>query len=209
MALPADALPSLVAVAVVIARRVAESEATIGGQLAGHGVQPLADWSVMLEDATHLAHIAAEGDGYRVTNGGINSRVATAWRPGEALFRGQVDGHAVTVQVDRDGVFHRLTYRGVTLPVKVLPPRAAELLAAMPAKPEPDLSRNLLSPMPGLLVSLAVREGQEVKAGEALAVVEAMKMENVLRAERDATVAKVRAKAGDSLAVDQVILEFV
>jgi propionyl-CoA carboxylase alpha chain len=209
MALPADALPSLVAVAVVIARRVAESDATIGGQLAGHGAQPLADWSVMLEDATHLAHIAAEGDGYRVTNGGINSLVVTAWRPGDALFRGQVDGHAVTVQVDRDGVFHRLTYRGVTLPVKVLPPRAAELLAAMPAKPEPDPSRNLLSPMPGLLVSLAVREGQEVKAGEALAVVEAMKMENVLRAERDATVAKVRAKAGDSLAVDQIILEFV
>ncbi len=208
IALPADALPSLVAIAVAIARRVAESEAGITGQLAGHEAKPLADWSVMLGGETHLAHIAPEGDGYRVTNGGTNCLVVSAWRAGEALFRGHVDGRAVTVQVDRDGIFHRLTYRGVTLPVKVLSPRAAELLAAMPAKPEPDPSRHLLSPMPGLLVSLSVREGQEVKAGETLAVVEAMKMENVLRAERDATVAKVRAKAGDSLAVDQVILEF-
>ena len=78
----------------------------------------------------------------------------------------------------------------------------------MPEKPKPDLSRHLLSPMPGLLVSIAVGEGQEVKAGEELAVVEAMKMENVLRAERDGRVAKLCAKPGDSLAVDQVILEF-
>ena len=78
----------------------------------------------------------------------------------------------------------------------------------MPVKVAADTSRLVLSPMPGLLTSLAVEEGQEVKAGEALAVVEAMKMENVLRAERDGTVAKLRAEAGDSLAVDQVILEF-
>ena len=208
IALPADALPSLVAIAVVIARRVAESETAIGGQLAGHEAKPLADWSVILGETAYLAHIAVEGGGYRVSNGGINALVASSWRPGEPLFRGEVDGKPVTAQVDRDGIFHRLTYRGVTSPVKVLPPRAADLLAKMPVKPEPDHSRHLLSPMPGLLVSLAVREGQEVKAGEALAVVEAMKMENVLRAERDATVAKVRAKTGDSLAVDQVILEF-
>ena len=208
IALPAEAQPSLVAVAVAIARRVAEAEASIDGQLAGHEAKPLADWSVVLADATYLAHIAPEGDGYRVRNGGIDCLVTSPWRPGEPFFRGKVDGRPVTVQVDRDGIFHRLTYRGVTVPVKVLPPRAAELLAAMPAKPEPDHSRHLLSPMPGLLVSLAVQEGQDVKAGEALAVVEAMKMENVLRAERDGTVAKLRAKAGDSLAVDQVILEF-
>jgi len=78
----------------------------------------------------------------------------------------------------------------------------------MPHKPAPDLSKYILSPMPGLLVSLAVKEGQAVKAGEALAVVEAMKMENVLKAERDGTVKKVHQKAGDSLAVDQMILEF-
>jgi propionyl-CoA carboxylase alpha chain len=124
------------------------------------------------------------------------------------LFRGTVDGHPVTIQVDRDGIGYRLTYRGITVPVQVLPPRVAELLAAIPPKPETGLSRSLLAPMPGLLLSLMVKEGQDVKAGEELAVVEAMKMENVLRAERDARVAKIRVQAGDSLAVDQVILEF-
>jgi propionyl-CoA carboxylase alpha chain len=88
-----------------------------------------------------------------------------------------------------------------------LSPRAAELLAMMPEKEPADTSRLLLSPMPGLLTQLSVDEGQEVKAGEALAIVEAMKMENVLRAERDGKVAKLCAKPGDSLAVDQVILE--
>ncbi len=87
-------------------------------------------------------------------------------------------------------------------------PRAAELHALMPEKEAPDLSKFLLSPMPGLLVKVSVAEGQEVKAGEELAVIEAMKMENVLRAEQDATVASIQAAAGDSLRVDQVIIEF-
>jgi len=134
--------------------------------------------------------------------------VTTEWQPGQPLLRAGIDGAAVTFQLDRDGIGFRLTRAGTVLGVKVLPPRAAALLAQMPVKQPPDLSRYLLSPMPGLLVSVAVGEGQEVKAGEELAVVEAMKMENVLRAERDGTVAKVRARAGDSLAVDQVILEF-
>jgi propionyl-CoA carboxylase alpha chain len=91
---------------------------------------------------------------------------------------------------------------------QVLPPRAAELLSMMPQKQPADTSRLVLSPMPGLLTAVIVDEGQEVKAGEPLVVVEAMKMENVLRAERDGRVAKLCAKPGDSLAVDQVILEF-
>jgi propionyl-CoA carboxylase alpha chain len=99
-------------------------------------------------------------------------------------------------------------HRGVVRHAQALSPRAAELLALMPEKKAPDTSRLLLSPMPGLLASVAVAPGQEVKAGEALAVVEAMKMENVLRAERDGRVARIRAAPGDSLAVDQVILEF-
>jgi propionyl-CoA carboxylase alpha chain len=139
---------------------------------------------------------------------GRSQRIATRWQPGQPLFRATIDNRAAIFQLDRDGVGVRLTRAGATLAIKVLPPRAAELLLQMPEKQAPDLSRFLLSPMPGLLVSVAVDEGQEVKAGEELAVVEAMKMENVLRAERDGKVAKVRAKAGDSLAVDQVILEF-
>jgi len=90
----------------------------------------------------------------------------------------------------------------------VLTGRAAQLDAHMPEKQAPDMSRFLLSPMPGLLVSLAVHPEEEVKAGQTLAVVEAMKMENILKAERDGKVAKLHAKPGDSLAVDQVILEF-
>jgi propionyl-CoA carboxylase alpha chain len=104
---------------------------------------------------------------------------------------------------------YRLQHRGTRVDAEVMSPRAAELLARMPVKSAPDLSRFLLSPMPGLLREVAVRPGQAVKAGERLAVIEAMKMENILRAERDGVVGKVSAQAGESLAVDQVILEFV
>ena len=124
------------------------------------------------------------------------------------LFRGTVDGAATLFQIERAGIGWRLERGGAVLELKVLPPAAAEALARMPAKQASDLSRHLVSPMPGLLVSLAVTEGQEVKAGEELAVIEAMKMENVLRAERDGTIKKLCARPGDSLAVDQIILEF-
>ena len=113
------------------------------------------------------------------------------------------------MQIERlPGAGFRLVHRGVVRRAQVLSPRAAELLALMPEKRAADTSRLLLSPMPGLLSSLAVTQGQEVKAGEPLAIVEAMKMENVLRAERDGRIAAIRAKPGDSLAVDEVILEF-
>ena len=114
-----------------------------------------------------------------------------------------------TVQIDRlPGAAFRLVHGGVIRRAQVLSPRAAELLALMPEKQASDTSRLLLSPMPGLLSSVTVSQGQEVKAGEPLAIVEAMKMENVLRAERDGRIARIRANPGDSLAVDQVILEF-
>jgi propionyl-CoA carboxylase alpha chain len=102
----------------------------------------------------------------------------------------------------------RIDWRGLSVAARVMRPRTAALDRLMPVKVPPDTSKFLLCPMPGLVVSLAVSEGQEVKTGETLAVVEAMKMENVLRAERDATVSKIVAKPGDSLAVDAVILEF-
>jgi propionyl-CoA carboxylase alpha chain len=139
---------------------------------------------------------------------GGSHEVVTDWRPGEPLFRATVDGRPGVWQVDREGVGWRLTQRGVAVSARVLPPRAAKLFDLMPVKQAPDLSRFLLSPMPGLLVRVAVKAGQEVKAGEELAVIEAMKMENVLRAERDAKVGAIKASAGESVAVDQVILEF-
>jgi propionyl-CoA carboxylase alpha chain len=134
--------------------------------------------------------------------------VETNWSPGEPLLRGRIDGRPVVVQIDAVGSGWRLIYEGGQADALVLTPRQAELYALMPVKAAPDTSKFLLSPMPGLLASVAVSEGQEVKTGEVLAVVEAMKMENVLRAARDGTVKALHAKAGDSLRVDQKIIEF-
>jgi propionyl-CoA carboxylase alpha chain len=134
--------------------------------------------------------------------------VETVWAPGEPLLQASVDGQPVVVQVDAVGSGWRLINEGGQAEALVLTPRQAELYALMPVKAAPDTSKFLLSPMPGLLASVAVSEGQEVKAGEVLAVVEAMKMENVLRAVRDGTVKTLHANAGDSLRVDQKIIEF-
>lgn len=134
--------------------------------------------------------------------------VASSWRPGEPVWHGRVDGKAIAVQVRPilNGV--ALAHAGTATEARVYTRREAELAALMPEKVAADTSKQLLCPMPGLVKAIAVAEGQEVKAGETLAIVEAMKMENVLKAERDGTVAKIHAKEGDSLAVDAVILEF-
>ena len=152
--------------------------------------------------------VAVEGGAYRVERDGESWLAATDWRPGSPVMHLRIEDRIVAVQVERlRGRGFRLVHRGVVRRVQVLPPRAAELLQKMPEKTPADTSRLVLSPMPGLLTQLVVGEGQEVKAGEPLAIVEAMKMENVLRAGRDGQVAKLRANSGDSLAVDQVILE--
>ncbi len=151
-------------------------------------------------------HVVVDANGIKV--GDRTIRIDTDWAPGKPLFHAKIDGETVAVQVDAFGSGWRLTHEGGQAEALVLTPRQAELYALMPVKAAPDTSKFLLSPMPGLLASVAVSEGQEVKAGEALAVVEAMKMENVLRATRDGTVKTLHAKAGDSLRVDQKIIEF-
>jgi propionyl-CoA carboxylase alpha chain len=163
---------------------------------------------VRIDGEAHEIRVEPEGSAARLRGAVEDCLVESDWRPGAPLFQGRIDGRAVTVQVDRRGPSYRLTHGGAEVEALVVRPRVAELAARMPAKASPDLSRLLLSPMPGLLVRLAVEEGQEVKTGEELAVVEAMKMENVLRAERDGVVATVHARPGASLAVDQAILEF-
>ncbi|MBB5041628.1 acetyl-CoA carboxylase biotin carboxylase subunit [Shinella fusca] len=152
------------------------------------------DWVVKLDDAYHA-----------VT---ADESVKSDWRPGEPVWRGTVGGRSVTAQIRPLANGMRIDWQGLSVRSRVFTPRLAELDALMPVKLPPDTSKMLLCPMPGLVVSIAVAEGQEVKAGETLAVVEAMKMENVLRAERDLTVGAIRAKAGESLAVDAVIMEF-
>ena len=190
-------------------RRVREREAAIDGKLAGRLPEIAERCTVLLAGKQHSVAVRPDGSAYRVEIGGESALAATDWQPGEVLLRARLEQRVVTVQVERlPGSAFRLVHGGVIRRAQVLSPRAAELLALMPAKKAADTSRLLLSPMPGLLSSLAVTQGQEVKAGEPLAVVEAMKMENVLRAERDGRVARIRAAPGDSLAVDQVILEF-
>jgi propionyl-CoA carboxylase alpha chain len=206
--LPAVAHATVIAVAAALRRRMAEHEGRISGQLPGHGARVGSDWVVCIGNERHAAVVLSADDGYAVTLAGGAHGVALDWRPGEAVFKAVVDGAALSFQIDHERIGFRLSHSGAATSVQVLPPRAAALLAYMPVKQAPDLSRFLLSPMPGLLVGLAVAEGQEIKTGEALATVEAMKMENVLRAERDGKVTKIRAKIGDSLAVDEVILEF-
>lgn len=137
-----------------------------------------------------------------------HATISADWWFGEPIWRGRVNGVDTNVQVRPVLNGFELSYRGVSVPVYVYTEREAELAALMPVKVPPDTSKQLLCPMPGLVVAIHVKEGQEVKAGESLCIVEAMKMENNLRAERDATVAEILAKPGDSLAVDATIIIF-
>jgi propionyl-CoA carboxylase alpha chain len=135
-------------------------------------------------------------------------QLRSTWKPGEAVWAGEVDGESVAVQVRPHPNSFALAFRGAETRTYVYTAREAEYARLMPVKTSADSGKQVKCPMPGLVVSIAVSEGQEVKAGEPVAVVEAMKMENVLRAEIDGTVKKIHAKKGDSLAVDAVILEF-
>ena len=134
--------------------------------------------------------------------------IVSQWTPGEPVWHGFIDGEEISAQVRRISNGYRLSHRGVAVDAHVYTVREAELAELMLEKKASDTSRKLVCPMPGLVVALHVQEGAEVKAGDALAIVEAMKMENILRAERDGVVKKINAKTGDSLSVDAVIMEF-
>jgi propionyl-CoA carboxylase alpha chain len=154
--------------------------------------------------------VAGDGGSYRVSfpGGGATLDLKSDWRPGDPVWTGTVGKTQVAVQVRPTLNGLKLAYRGIQVPVYVYTEREAALAALMPEKVPADTSKFLLCPMPGLVKAIHVTEGQEVQAGDALAVVEAMKMENILRAERDGSVKKINAKPGDSLAVDAIILEF-
>jgi propionyl-CoA carboxylase alpha chain len=192
----------VVAVAAAAQRIASERDAAIAGATIPER------WVIVQGESRYPAKLTRRNESIIVAGYTASQEVTTDWRPGDVLFRGTVDGVTTLFQIERAGIGWRLERGGAVLELKVLPPAAAEALARMPAKQASDLLRHLVSPMPGLLVSLAVTEGQEVKAGEELAVIEAMKMENVLRAERDGTIKKLCARPGDSLAADQTILEF-
>jgi propionyl-CoA carboxylase alpha chain len=224
--LPAKDPTLLVAIAALVHNAYEQRANAISGQIKGHAREIPESWHVVQgqgkELVSHHAEVAAHPEAGADPNLGPASGVVTvgkktvtissAWTYGQPLYTAQVkEGKStseVTVQVDRKGAGYRLFHAGAQMDVKVLTAREAELNKLMLYKPPADMSKFLLSPMPGLLVSVAVAEGQEVKAGETLAIVEAMKMENVLKAERDGTVKKIAQAAGASLAVDQVIIEF-
>jgi propionyl-CoA carboxylase alpha chain len=188
--------------------RLHESETALGSPDGEAIAQTVRRLTVLLDGRPYPVSVRPEGSAYIVEREGESCLAATDWRAGHPLLHLRLEDRIATVQVERlRGRAFRLVHAGVERRAQVLAPHAAELLAAMPRKQPADTSRLVRSPMPGLLTAIAVAEGQEVKSGEPLAVVEAMKMENVLRAERDGRVAKLRAKAGDSLAVDQIILE--
>jgi propionyl-CoA carboxylase alpha chain len=192
----------LAAVAGFIAAARSDRARRVDGQLADT-LDPPGEWSVTIGDVTHAVSIGEE----EVSVDGAAVDLSMEYAPGDRLVEAEVDGEVIGIklQVTRTGLV--MTTRGAIHRVEILPARIAHLKQHMIEKVPPDLSKFLICPMPGLLVSLHVGEGDHVEAGQPLAVVEAMKMENILRAEKPGTVAKLNAKAGDSLAVDAVILE--
>ncbi len=165
--------------------------------------------AVLLADRRWDFAVHADGIEYWLTEpDGKKLLVETGWKPGMTLASARLDGELHHVRIDRLTSGFRLRWRGADVVVRVLLPAVADLMPLMPVKVPPDLSKFLLCPMPGQIVRIDVAEGELVEAGQPLAIVEAMKMENVLKAERRARVSKVRVKPGAVLAVDEVILEF-
>ncbi len=218
---PHDDPDFLVALAAYVNRRLLGRAAGISGQLPGHGLTVSDDFVVIgMGAAGHNTAQPALVRDYQtvsgssaVETGGKTYDICSSWHLGGARIRGTVNGVDFSAQVERgvgkNPLAMRLIHNGTRFDALVLSPRAAELYKMMPFKAPPDMSRYVLSPMPGLLVDVAVTVGQKVQAGERIAVIEAMKMENVLFAIADGVVGKVLATKGESLSVDQPIVEFV
>ncbi len=201
----------LAAVAAAIDHVLGERKRRISGQLGGKTVTRESERAVWLGEEEIRLTVKRENGVIEVRfhdGKGRASQVVSDWRPGAQVWSGTVDGHPAMVQVRAIPNGFALSHRGVETRAYVYTEREAGYARLMPIRKAGDSGKQVVCPMPGLVVSIAVKEGQEVKAGETVAVVEAMKMENVLRAEIDGTVKKINAKPGDSLAVDAVILEF-
>ncbi|MFT6458788.1 biotin carboxylase N-terminal domain-containing protein [Pseudophaeobacter arcticus] len=207
--LPAEALRRIAASAAAM-HRVAEIRRTrVSGRMDNHERRVGSDWVVSLQGQSFPVSIEADQLGATVTfQDGGSMRIASDWTPGDQLATIDVDGAPLVLKVGKISGGFRIRSRGADLKVHVRTPRQAELAELMPEKVAPDTSKLLLCPMPGLIVKIDVEVGDEVQEGQTLCSVEAMKMENILRAERKGVIAKINASAGDSLAVDEVIMEF-
>ncbi len=189
--------------------RVAEIRRTrITGTMDNHKRKVGTDWILAVEGTEFPVRIEANRHGTTVVFEDRRIAMKSKWTPGDTLTIVEIDGEHHAFKVQKITAGYRIRYRGADVKVRVYTPRQGELARLMPEKLPPDTSRMLLCPMPGLIVKVNVAVGDEVQEGQALCAVEAMKMENILRAERRAVVSKVNAMAGDSLAVDDVIMEF-
>jgi propionyl-CoA carboxylase alpha chain len=204
----------IAAVAAAVDSIYGERKRQISGQLIGRPVTRAGRRAVWLEREEIALDVARDGDVVTVAFVGADGKtgaphkLSSSWKPGVPVWEGTIDGHNVAMQVRPQTSGIRIAHQGYEVAVNVFTEAEATAARLMPVGVKADTGKKLLCPMPGLVVSIAVTEGQDVKAGETLAVVEAMKMQNVLRAERDGTVKKIHAAAGATLAVDALILEF-
>ena len=199
----------LAAIAAVINQALQERAVAISGTIGNHQRKVGKDWVVTLAGHEFPVSLSTGVDGMAVAFADDGKCAVTGgWLPGQLHSVFHIDGEAVGVKVNLAGPAIRLRWRGMDVVARVRSPRVAQLAKLMPEKLPPDTSKMLLCPMPGVITSIAVKEGDQVEAGQALATVEAMKMENILKAEKRSVVRKVAVKAGDSLAVDGLIMEF-
>ncbi|TKZ21866.1 acetyl/propionyl/methylcrotonyl-CoA carboxylase subunit alpha [Shimia litoralis] len=207
--LPEASLRQIAASAAAM-HRVAEIRRTrVSGRMDNHERRVGTDWVVTLQGQSFATSIQADHEGSTVRfEDGTEVRVSSDWTPGDQLATLDIDGAPLVLKVGKISGGFRIRSRGADMKVHVRTPRQAELASLMPEKLPPDTSKMLLCPMPGLVVAINVQVGDEVQEGQALCTIEAMKMENILRAEKKSVVAKINAEAGDSLAVDEVIIEF-
>ncbi len=209
---PHDDPDFLVALAAGTYRRYRDRAAGISGQLAGHHVRIGSEFVVVIKGEggqhRHVPVSVKVGDSTEVTVGGRSYDIRKDWGFRNIRSSGTCNGHPFTAQVERRDLWYCVEHNGQRIEAMVMSARASELLRVMPFKAPADMSKFLLSPMPGLLVDVVVKPGQTVQAGERLAVIEAMKMENILTASQEGVVKEVMAAKGESLAVDQPILSF-
>ena len=205
---PHDDPGMLAAVATFARSRYISRAIRVEGQMPGHGRRSPREWVTVMNGEHYPMTTEPINGGLALTCKGKTWRIISDWRFGDLLLRGTVNDEPVCMQLERCGLRYHISHYGLQVKPIVMTAHAAHLLSLMPVKQPPDMSRYLLSPMPGLLREISVQEGQEVKVGEKLAVIEAMKMENVLKAENDVKVKKIVAQPGASLSVDEIIIEF-
>ena len=205
---PHDDPALLAAVAAFARRRYIDRAVQISGQMGGHPRKVGQNWVVFIGETHYPMTLGEIEGGYSIVCEGKRYDLVSDWQFRDLVFNGTCNGQQICLQIERSGLDYRISHFGKQVKAIVMTAKADRLLALMPVKVAPDMSKYLLSPMPGLLREIAVHEGQQVRAGERLCIIEAMKMENILKADKDAVVKRVVAHPGESLAVDQVVIEF-